>query len=159
MVPFVYLASVCRSLQCLISTLTQAGGGGLLLRFACSVVLRGGRGAADKCHWRVWGALSVFRPHWACPAHGCVLPRLHCSGSRLLSRARALPGVRFQFSGIPQKHRFGWACVLCLPRRSSSGLQGLDGCTLPRCSAPSPLRGPSLSFHASQVHPVSLLGS
>ena len=33
-VPFVYLASVYRSLQCLISTLTPAGGGGLLFRFA-----------------------------------------------------------------------------------------------------------------------------
>ena len=30
--PFVYLASVCRSLQCLISALTQAGRGGLVFR-------------------------------------------------------------------------------------------------------------------------------
>ena len=30
--PFVYLASLCWSLQCLISTLTQAGGSGLLFR-------------------------------------------------------------------------------------------------------------------------------
>ena len=41
-VPFVYLASVCRSLQCLISALTQAGRGGLLFRFASSVALLGG---------------------------------------------------------------------------------------------------------------------
>ena len=38
------------------------------------------------------------------------------------------------------------ARVLCLPRPSSSGSQELDGCTLPGCRAPSPLRGPSLSF-------------
>ena len=34
--PFVYLASVCQSLQCLISALTQAGGGGLLFRLLVS---------------------------------------------------------------------------------------------------------------------------
>ena len=37
---------------------------------------------------------------------------------------------------------------MCLPWPSSSGSQELDGPTLPRCSAPYPLRGPSLSFHA-----------
>ena len=79
-----------------------------MFRFAGSVVLRGGRGAADKCHWRVWGALAVFRPHWVCPAHGCVLPRLHCSGSRLLYRERALRYVHFP-----------------CPSRSGSGLQVL----------------------------------
>ena len=43
-VPFVCLASVCRSLRCLISALTQAGGGGLL--FGLLVPSRGGTGAA-----------------------------------------------------------------------------------------------------------------
>ena len=66
-----------------------------MFRFAGSVVLRGGRGAAGKGHWRVWGALAVFRPHWVCPAHGCVLSRLHCLGSRLLYRKRALSCVHF----------------------------------------------------------------
>ena len=42
-------------------------------RFACSVVLWGGKGAADKCHWPVWGALAVFRPPGFAPARGCVL--------------------------------------------------------------------------------------
>ena len=117
MVPCVYLTSVCWSLQCLISTLTHAGGGGLLFRFTCSVVLRGGRGAADKCHWPVWGALTVFRPHWVCPCSQRVCsPGLHCSGSRLLYMAQALYYVCFQFSGTPQKCRLGWACILCLPR-------------------------------------------
>ena len=120
-------------------------------RFASSVVLRGGRGTADKCHWRVWGALAVFPPHWVCPHSWCVcFPRLHCSGSRLLYRERALHCVQFQFSDIPQKHRLGWAWVLCLPRQSSSGSQELDQHTIPGCGAPSPLRGPSLSFHTGQ---------
>ena len=37
----------------------------------------GRRGAADKCHWPVWGALAVFRPHWVCPLLGagvCAFP-------------------------------------------------------------------------------------
>ena len=95
-VPLVYLASVCRSLQFLISTLTQMGGGGLLFRFTCSVVLWGRRGAADKYHWRVWRVLTVFRPHWVCPhSRRMCFPRLHCSGSRLLYREQALSCVHF----------------------------------------------------------------
>ena len=62
------------------------------------------------------------------PSHGmCVFP-VHivqvpgCS-ARALSKAgpglHALPKskpLRFRFSGTPQRHRLGWACVLCLPR-------------------------------------------
>ena len=125
------------------------GRGGLLFRFACSVMLWGGRGTADKSHWRVWGALTVFRPHRVCPRSQQVwFSRLHCSGSRLLYREQALSCVRLQFSGTPQKHHLGWACVLCLPRPSSSGSQELEERTLPRCGAPSPLCGPSLSLCA-----------
>ena len=72
------------------------GLGGLLFRFACSVVLRGGRGTADKCHWPVWGALAGFRPHWACPRSRRVcFHGLHCSGFRLLYREWALSCVHF----------------------------------------------------------------
>ena len=84
---------------------------GLSFRFACSVELLGGRGAADKCHWRVWGALAVSRPHWACtPLTVCVLPRLHGSGSRLLSRERApsyvhFPGLSHSDSGFRVLHK------------------------------------------------------
>ena len=60
-----------------------------------------------------------------------VLSRLHCSGSRLLYMECALRCLRFQFSCPPQKHGLGWTCVLCLPRRSSSGRQELAGRTLP----------------------------
>ena len=41
-------SSVCWSLQCLISALTQGGGGGHFFRLTCSVVLWGGRDAANK---------------------------------------------------------------------------------------------------------------
>ena len=57
----------------------------------------------------------------------------------------ALRRARFQPSGVPQKRRLSGACVLCLPRPSSSGSQELDGRTLPGCGAPSPLRVPSPS--------------
>ena len=83
---------------------------------------------------------------------------LHCSGSQLLYMERALSCVWFQFSGIPQKHRLRWACVLCLPSPSSSGSQELDGHTLPRFGAPSPLAAPtSVSQRIGPV--VSVLGS
>ena len=122
-----------------------------MFRFACSVKLWGGRGSADKCHWRVWGALAVFPPHWVCPRswHMCF-PHLHCLGSRLLYGAWALSYMWFQFWGPPQKRRLGWACVLCLPSPSSSGSQELDGRSLPGSCVPSPLHGPSLSFPARQ---------
>ena len=48
MVPSVLAASVCWSLQCLISALTQGGGGGHFFRLTCSVVLWGERDAANN---------------------------------------------------------------------------------------------------------------
>ena len=117
----------------------------------------GRRGAADKCHWPVWGALAVFRPHWVCPrlGRGCVLSPLLCSGSRLLSGEWALrcvhfPGLCHSDSGFQVFHKSTdpvGPAFCAFPGRSSSGSQELDKCTLPRCRAPSPLRGPSLSFH------------
>ena len=132
-----------------------------MLRFACSVVLWGGRGTADKCHWRVWGILAVFRPHWVCPCSRCVL-----SLSTLLRLQVALQGAgwscvhfprlscSFRFSGTPQRRRLSWGCILCLPGSSSSGNQELDERTLFRCSVTSPLPSPSLSFrHARSGEP------
>ena len=131
-----------------------------MFRLVCSVMLCGGRGTADKCHWHVWGALAVFRPHWVCPRsqHVCF-PRLHCSGSMLLSRERALrcvdfPGLICSDSGFRILHKdadsVGPAfCVF--PSWSRSGSQELDKRTLPhspRVWCTSPLHGPSLSFHA-----------
>ena len=60
---FILASSVCRCLQCLISALTQGGGGGPLFRLTCSVLLWAGRKAADN-HWLAWGALAVSQPHW-----------------------------------------------------------------------------------------------
>ena len=69
--------------------------------------------------------LAVSQPHWACPSSRSVCPPCsHCSGSGLpcQERSEAGPGLyapprfkplRFRHSGTPQKHRLGWACVLC----------------------------------------------
>ena len=123
MVPFVYLASVCRSLQCLISALTQVGRDGLLFRFSGSVLLWGGRGTADNITG-MWGEHSQCSGHTGfAPAHEFVLApstllrlqaALQGAGPGLCAIPRTKP-LRFRFSGTPQRRRLGWACVLCLP--------------------------------------------
>ena len=155
-VPFLYLASVCRSLQCLISALTQVGGVGLLLRFASSVLLWGGRGTADRYRC-VWGALPVFRPHWVCPAHGCLcFPRLHCSGSRLSIGIVPCIACGSSFR-VLHKSADSVAPAFCaFPGLCGSGSQELEGRTLPGCGEPFPLRGPSLNFCACWLGASSL---
>ena len=119
-------ASVCRSLQCLISTLTQEGEGGHLFRFISSVVLWGGRNTANNYRCHVLGECSQCMDHtWFAPAHvvcsfpvytaqapGCSAGELSKAGPGL----HALPGsklLRFRFLGTPQRCRLGWACILC----------------------------------------------
>ena len=96
-----------------------------LFWLTCSVVLWGGRNTENKYHWCVWGMLAVSGPHWVALAHSvCVFPvytvqALGCSAGNclrwaprlhVLSRSKPL---RFRFLGTPQRHRLGWACVLC----------------------------------------------
>jgi len=97
-------------------------------RLTCSVVLWEGRNTANTYHWRMWGVLTVFQPHWVCPHSWRVcFPSLHCSGSRLLCRelSDAGPGLpafprskplSFLVSGsrVLHKSALGWACILCL---------------------------------------------
>ena len=120
-----------------------------MFRFACSVVLWGREGHCRQISLACVGSTPSVPATLALSLLSARV--LHCSHSRLLSRERALRGVRFPFSGPPQKRRLGWACILCLPCPSSSGSQELDGCTLPGCGAPSPLRGPCLSFYMRQL--------
>ena len=154
MVPFVYLASVCWSLQCLISALTQAGGGGLPFRFASSVPLQGGRGAAGRYRC-VWGALAMFRPHWVCPRSlVCALPvyTAQAPGCSIWSGygTRVACGSSFR---VFHKSADSVGPAFCaFPGLSGSGRQELDGRTLPGCGASSPLRGPtSVSACTCQV--------
>ena len=124
---FILASSICKFLQCLISTLIQGGGGGHLFRLTYSVVLCGGRNTANNYHWRVWGVLAVPGPHWVCPptptpltafpvytahAPGCSAGELSnvCPGLCAIPRSKPLS---FRFSGTPQRHRLSWTCVLC----------------------------------------------
>ena len=90
---FLYFGlSVCKSLQCLISALTQEG----KVQFSHSVMSeRGQRWSFIKAHLfncavgreEHWGVLAVSGPHWVCPRSWRVcFPSLHYSGSRLLCR-------------------------------------------------------------------------
>ena len=96
-----------------------------LFRFTCSVVLWGGRNTAKKYHWHVeecsqclghtgfTPAYSVHAlPVYTAQAPGCSAGELSKAGPGL----RALPRsklLRFSFLGTPQRHRLGWACILC----------------------------------------------
>ena len=101
------------------------------------------------------------------PLMRVCFPHLHCSGSRLLSRERAMgcvhfPGLSRSDSGFQVFHRSTDSvgpAFCAFPCRSSSGSQELDEHTLPRFRAPYPLRGPSLSFCAPCVSPGDLSSS
>ena len=123
-----------------------------MFRFICSVVLWGGRGAANNYHWPVWGALAVFQPHWVCPhSRRVCIPHLHCSGFRLLYRERALscvhfPGLSHSGSGSWVLHKGAdsvGSAFYAFPCPSSSGNQELEELTLLRCSVTYPLPIPA----------------
>ena len=69
-----------------------------MFRFACSVALRQGRGAADRYHWCVWGGehSQCSRHAGFAPAHGCVL-----SPSTLLRLPAALYGAGLALRAVP----------------------------------------------------------
>ena len=155
-VPSVYLASsVCRSLQCLISALTQVGE---QISLACV-------GSAHS----VWATLGLPAPPSPLPLTAYVLSqftllRLQVAlqgagpGLHALPRSKLL---RFRFSGTPQRHMLGLRFVP-LHGQSSSSDQVFGQHTLPRCSASYHLTGPSRSVSGvrpSLVCSVSLLGS
>ena len=122
---FILASSICCSLQCLISVLTQGGKGGHLFRLTCSVLLWGQRDTANKFHWHVWGVLAVSQPHWVCPCSWCMHFPLYTSqalGCSAREQSEAGPGLcallrskplKFRFSGSPQRGRLCWACVFC----------------------------------------------
>ena len=122
---FVYFGFLfCKSLQCLISALTQGGKGGHLFRLTCSVVWWGGRtmqtNITDVCGECSQSIDHIgFSPVTTCAflvytsqAPGCSAGELSKVGSgfRALPRSKLL---RFRFLVTPQRHRLSWACVLC----------------------------------------------
>ena len=51
-------------------------------------------------------------PVYTAQAPGCSAGELSKVGPGLCARPRSKP-LRFRHSGSPQRHRLGWACVLC----------------------------------------------
>ena len=119
---FILASSVCKSLQYLTSALTQGGEGGHLFRLTCPIVLWQGRNTVNKYHWHVGSARSVWTTVGLPLLTECVLSQstllrlqvaLQGAGPGLHVLPRSKP-LRFRFSGTPQRHRLGWACVLSL---------------------------------------------
>ena len=137
---FILVSSVCKSLQCLISTLTQGGEGGHLFRLTCSVVLWGGRNTANKYHWHVWGVLAVYGSHWVCPSSqqnvlswstllrlqvalqgNCLNQALHflhfsglsCSGSCSHVLHKVTDSVGYAFCALPRSEPLRWPDAWC----------------------------------------------
>ena len=87
----------------------------------------------------------------ACVLSPSTLLRLQAALQGAGPEVRALPTpkpLRFHFPGPPQRGSLGPA-FRAFPGPRSSGSQELEERTLPACGAPSPLRGPSFSFHLS----------
>ena len=118
-------SSVCKSLQCLISALTQGGESSHIFRLTCSVVLWGVRNTANKYHvacvgsaCSVWATLSLPLLT-VCVLSQFTLLRLQVAlPGNCLRRALGcmhFPGLRRSSSGsrVLHKGRLGWACVFC----------------------------------------------
>ena len=118
---FISAPSVCRSLQYLTSALTQGGKGGSLVQLCCG---KGGTlqtnitGVCGECS-QCLGHTGFAPAHGMCAflvytaqAPGCSAGELSKAGPGLhaLPRSKLL---RFRFSCTPQRHRVGWACILC----------------------------------------------
>ena len=121
---FILASSVCKSPQCLISTLTQ--GTEVVTYLGSRVQLcHRERGLLQTNLTGVCGELTVSGPPWVCPTHGmCAVPVYTaqapgCSAGDLSKAGHGLHALprskllRFRFSGTPQRHKLGWVCVLC----------------------------------------------
>ena len=121
---FILAFSVSKSLQGLISALTQGGEGGHLFSFTCSVGLWGGRDTANKYRWCVWGVLTLYGPHWVCPSSrkhvfpGSTLLRLQGAMQRRCPKQALCfvhcPSLRHSGSQILRKGTDSVGCVFCV---------------------------------------------
>ena len=141
---FILASSVCRSLQCLISTLTKGGEGGHLFRITSSGVLREG-GTLKINTTGLCGECSQRMDHTGfSPTHGmCAFPvfTAQAPGFSAGEISEADPGfcvlpssnlLRFRFLGTPQRHRLSWDCILCPFQVRATHNKLLGECTLPR---------------------------
>ena len=115
-----------RSLRCLISALTQAGGGDLLLRFASSVRSCCGEGGALQADVAVCGEHSPGSLQFWRPLPGC------CAPFRSTASSPGSQGFGALSTGAPR---------LFPPRRAARAARGLV--PSPRARRAFSLRGPS----------------
>ena len=141
---FILASPVCRSLQCLISTLTQGGEGGHLFRITSSGVLWEG-GTLKTNTTGLCGECSQCMDHIGfSPTHGmCAFPvyTAQAPGFSAGEFSEAGPGfcvlprsnlLRFRFLGTPQRHRLSWDCILCPSQARATCNKLLGECTLPQ---------------------------
>ena len=153
---FILASSVCKSLQCLISDLTQRVGGGHLFGLTCSVVLWGRTlqtnitgmcGECSQCLGHTGFAptqgMCAFSVYTA-QALGCSAGELSTVGPGLHALPRSKP-LGFRFSGTSQRHSWLGLHFVPFPGLSRLGDQVLGEHTLLRCSASYHLPGPSHS--------------
>ena len=121
---FILVSSVCKSLQCLIFTLTQEGECGHLFRFTCVVGKEG--------HFKQISLTCVGSSHsvWTtlgCPSsQGGCFPGLHYSGSKLLCKCTVQSALCFM-------HFPGLSCQLVSQfLHKGTNLVGHEFCALPR---------------------------
>ena len=171
-VPSLFLASsVCKSLQCLISTLTQ---GVTVVTYLGSVVhLHCGDGGALQTNIAgCVGALAVCGPHWLCPRSRRVcFPGLHCSGSRVPCRETVSRGpwvacaAQVQAAGVQVRGYSAKAQALLglhfvpAPSLSSSGDHVLGNALSQVCSASTTSLIPAAWFPGCPVRGVPCVSS
>ena len=156
---FILASSVCKSLQCLISALTQGGKGGHLFRLTCSVLLGGGRNPANKYHRCVWRVLAVYGPHWVCPGHGSMC----FPGVLTLLRLQVALWGCCPKRALCFMHFLGLSCSGSRSRVLHKGTDsvGPEVCTLPRSEQlrhPGVWRAGSLRLIASPVPAAQFSG-
>ena len=138
---FILASSVFRSLQCLISTLTQGGEGGHLFRLTCSVVVWGREEHCKQISVMCVGSVHSLGHTGFAPAHGMCAFLVYtaqvpgCSagvfsqvGPGLHALPRSKP-LRFRFLCTPQRCS---VLFVPFPVPSSSGDQVLGEHTLLR---------------------------
>ena len=116
-------------------------------------MLRGGRGAADKCHWHVWEHSQCSGHSGFAPTHGCVL-----SPSTLLRLPAAPCGVGPALCAVPV---FGYStkvrtwlglCFVPSLARAAQAARSLTGALSPvRCTFSPPLSQPQFPARAGRV--------
>ena len=101
---------------------------------------REGRGAADRYCWPVWGALTVFRPHWVCPplTGVCAFPvfTAQAPGCSIWSgpALHAVPVFGYSTNGRTRLHLLSAGFVPSLAEAAQATRSLMGGLSPVRCA-------------------------